>query len=272
MMRKNTKMQASLERAVTKEKLSKYIKRRQLAVAIADLSDAESVAYAGLNDNVMMYAASLPKIAILLAAVAAVDSGKVTWSDEVKGRLSSMIVQSNNDDASWATDLVGLAGIESTLRDPRYCLYDDTYGGLWVGRAYRSSGDVNRDPRFGIMHGATARQSVRFFSLLARDKLVTPEWSERMLGLMSPPKMHHKFVAALEKRPGVTFRARKSGTWRTYHADGALIEHSGRLYALTALADTRHGETLVRSIAEIADDIVLRRSPSRTLASAVSYR
>ncbi|MEK7703439.1 MAG: serine hydrolase [Myxococcota bacterium] len=268
LLRKSPKLQAALERGISKARLGKYLKRHKLSVAVVDLTDDDRVSYAGLNDNTMMYAASVPKIAALLSVVSAVEAGKLTWSDEMQTRLSSMIVHSSNEDASWAVDQVGLAAIESTMRDARYCLYDDTYGGLWIGRAFRSGGEVNRDPHFDITHGATARQAARFYAMLARGALVTPAWSERLLGLMAPPMLHHKFVAALEKRPGLTFLARKSGSWRTYHADSALIEHNGRRYAVTALADSKHGEELMRAVAEIADDAVLRTSPSRTLASA----
>src|SRR6185436_16307468 len=114
---------------------------------------------------------------------------------------------------------------EEVLRDPKYCLYDDTNGGLWVGLSYGPTAKAHPDPHFSITHGATARQAARFYALLEAGKLVSPHWSFRMLGLMSPPAHFHKFVGGLQGREGVIFLARKSGTWRNFHADSALIQH-----------------------------------------------
>ena len=42
------------------------IAHQHVAVSLVDLTDESNPRYAGVNDEVMMYAASLPKIAILL--------------------------------------------------------------------------------------------------------------------------------------------------------------------------------------------------------------
>ena len=93
----------------------------------------------------MMYAASVPKIAILLAFLNHVKNGDIKWTYEFDKRLSNMIIASDNRDASWAVDMVGLFAIEKLLRDPKYCLYDDVHGGLWVGRSYGGGGGGQRD-------------------------------------------------------------------------------------------------------------------------------
>ena len=77
-----------------------------------------------------------------------------------------------------------------------------------------------------------------------------------MQGLMSPPAHHHKFVGALGKRAGVVFLARKSGTWSVFHADSALIQHFDRRFVLVGLAETRAGESIMRELAVLADDII----------------
>ena len=78
-----------------------------------------------------------------------------------------------------------------------------------------------------------------------------------MLGLMSPPKHHHKFVGGLGKEPGVVFLARKSGTWQYFHADSALIKHFDNLYVLVGIAETKSGETIMRQLAKVADELIM---------------
>ncbi len=253
---KNNVMQRNLVKKLKAKGWQNAIDKEALAVAVVDFTDKNRVFYAGVNDNKMLYAASLPKIAILLTVIEAVNAGTVKWTHEFDKRLQNMIVASSNSDASWATDLVGLLAIERVMRDPRYCFYDEEVGGLWVGRAYRGGGATNRDPLFNISHGATARQVARFYGMLNHGKLVSPHWSFRMLGLMSPPKHHHKFVGAIGKRDGTTFLARKSGSWRTFHADSALIQRYDRRYVIVGLADLKSGETVMRELALLVDDLI----------------
>ena len=71
-------LQASLERELAARPAWKaLVDRRKLAVGLVDLSDPQHVRYASLNGAEMMYAASLPKIAVLLAAEEAMESGKL---------------------------------------------------------------------------------------------------------------------------------------------------------------------------------------------------
>jgi beta-lactamase class A len=253
---KSATLQKTLERAIRKIGWQKLVDRKALSVALVDLSRPGKRYYAGINDNHMLYAASLPKIAILLSVVEAVQAGRIEWTHEFDRRLQNMIVASSNPDASWGTDLVGLLAIEKTLRDPRYCFYDNEHGGLWVGRAYRSGGASNRDPKYNISHGATARQVARYYAMLDAGRLVSRHWSFRMLGLMAPPKHFHKFVGALSGQTGVVFLARKSGTWRNYHSDSVLVQHLGWRYVLVGLSQTRDGEQIMRKLAVLADGII----------------
>ncbi|OGQ79556.1 MAG: hypothetical protein A2289_03990 [Deltaproteobacteria bacterium RIFOXYA12_FULL_58_15] len=267
---KNPGLQKALEAAVKAAGWQTYVDKKILAVSLVDLSRRGKRYYAGINDDVMLYAASLPKIAILLSVIEAVEDGRLKWTHEFDRRLQNMIVASSNPDASWGTDLVGLLAIEKTMRDPRYCFYDDESGGLWVGRAYRGGGASNRDPKFNISHGATARQVARYYTMLDAGLLVSRHWSFRMLGLMSPPKHHHKFVGGINDRAGVVFLARKSGTWRTFHADSVLVQHLGARYVLVGLADLRDGEQLMRQLSGVADDIIMEgkhRVPTRKRVS-----
>ncbi len=144
------------------------------------------------------------------------------------------------------------------LRLPRYCLYEEGVGGLWVGRAFEKGGESYRDPLKSISHGASTRQTARFYAMLDEGKLVSPYWSQWMLAHMGPPEYVHKFVKALQRRQRVDFVARKSGTWQHFHADSALIQHGPNRYVLTALAAHPEGEAMLQKIAKISDDVVMR--------------
>ena len=61
--------QSDLEKTLNSNaKWKRLISQKKLAVGVVDLDDPYNPRYARLNGNVMMYAASLPKIAILLAS------------------------------------------------------------------------------------------------------------------------------------------------------------------------------------------------------------
>jgi beta-lactamase class A len=262
--RKHPGLQRVLLKKLWSAGFDRYVNKGALAVSLVDLTVKGKQFYAGVNDDTMIYSASLPKIAVLLAVVNAASEGKLEWTYEHDRRMRHMITASDNPDASWGVEQVGLEAIAKVLRDPKYCLYDEEHGGLWVGRGYGGTHGENRDPLFNISHGATARQAARFYTMLEAGRLVSPHWSFRMLGLMSPPIHFHKFVGGLQGREGVIFLARKSGTWRNFHSDSALIQHQGRVYAIVAIAEAKDGEKILRELIKQVDDIVMDGSHRKT--------
>jgi beta-lactamase class A len=257
LQRDDAGLHAALESALATAGLGDDVAQSRLAVAVVDLTRAQT-RYAGFNDDVMFYAASLPKILSLLAMADAAETGRIAWSDTVASRLSNMINRSSNADASWAFERVGLDALQEVVTRPGYCFYGRENGGLWLGRAFRPGGPTRRDPSFHISHGATARQVARFYVLMDRDLFDGDATNRRVKAAMGPPALRHKFVGALADRP-VTITARKSGTWRHHHADSALIEHGSRRYALVALAHSSRGSEMLRSVARLVDDVMMDR-------------
>jgi beta-lactamase class A len=254
---KHPGLQALLDRGLRDAGLAQALDRRKLAVALVDASRPGEIFYAGINDDNMLYAASLPKIGILLAVIESVERGTIEWDDEFRYKLRKMITISNNQYATWGAELVGLRPMAKILLDPRYCLYEGGVGGLWVGRPFKKGGPSYRDPLKSISHGASARQVARFYVLLDRGRLVSRYWSNYMLRLMAPPEYFHKFVAALQDRERLDFVARKSGTWQHFHSDSVLVQHGPARYVLVGLAEHEDGEAMLRRVAPVADDIVL---------------
>jgi beta-lactamase class A len=68
-------LQQKLENLVRQQGLWGKIKSKHLALAVVDLSDLQNPRLAELNGNQMYYAASLPKIAILLGVFVEIEAG-----------------------------------------------------------------------------------------------------------------------------------------------------------------------------------------------------
>jgi beta-lactamase class A len=221
----NKELQANLEREINNNPYWKsLIAQKKMSVGIVDLSNPNNVKFASINGNHMMYAASLPKIAILLAAMDAIEKGELKETPEVKKDMRLMISKSNNAASTRMIDRVGYDKIESVMTDPKYMFYDEDHGGgLWVGKRYGGGGDTNREPLKNLSHAATVNQVCRYYYLLANGKLVNRKRSTQMLKIMGNPELHHKFVNTVEQVAPEADLYRKSGSWKSYHSDSILV-------------------------------------------------
>ena len=82
---------------------------------------------------------------------------------------------------------------------------------------------------------------------------------------MGSPAIHHKFVAGLSQVHPEAALFRKSGTWRNFHADSALVERDGRRYIAVALSDDPRGGDWCKRLIVGLDDIVFSRAGARAL-------
>ena len=258
-------LQIILEKEINSNAVwKKLIANKKMSIGIVDLSDKANIKYAGLNDDNMMYAASLPKIAILLAAMDAIDKGELLDTKEVRNDMRLMISKSNNQASTRMIDRVGYEKIEAVLRAPKTKLYDEeTGGGLWVGKRYASGGRRYPEPLKGLSHAATTKQVCSFYYQLAMGNLISPKRSKEMLEIMKNPDLHHKFVNTLDKVAPKADIYRKSGSWKNYHADSALVWGPKRKYIIVALIDDGYGEQIIRNLV-IPLEKVLKKS--RTLS------
>lgn len=248
-----------------KEKLNanpewaQLIRNKKMAVGLVDLQNPMQARFASINGDEMMYAASLPKIAILLAAMDAMEKGELKETEEIRQDLHAMICVSNNQASTRMIDRLGYDKIEETLTDPRYELYDKDFGGgLWVGKRYASSGERHPDPIKGLSHAATASQVCRFYYLMALGQLVSPARSAQMLEYMHDPALHHKFVNSLDQIAPEAEVYRKSGSWKTFHSDSVLVwgKNPKRRYILVALINDADGEQSIRKLIKEVEKVL----------------
>jgi beta-lactamase class A len=256
-------LQKGLVRYINSLKLDEAANRKNLSVVVVDITDPFSPRMAYINPNEMMYAASLPKIAILLGAFDRIANGEIALDDQTLEKLKKMIRNSSNEAATEMLNRVGKDYLSDLLQSPRYRLYDpEKNGGLWVGKEYGKSPAYDRDPLHNLSHGATAYQVARFYYLLETGQLVSPELSELMKSILGNPAIEHKFVKGLKEVHPESRIYRKSGTWKQYHSDSAIVEHDGRRYIAVALAKSPHGEKWLTELIVALDKLVCEPNPT----------
>jgi beta-lactamase class A len=252
-------LETQLRRALAELGLDDDARRGRLAVALVDLTDPDVPRVAAVNPDHMMYAASLPKIAVLLAAFEKIAQGRMPYDDEARRLMERMIRQSDNAATTELMHRVGKEYIARVLLSPRYRLYDPRHdGGLWVGKDYAQAGLWRRDPLHNLSHGATPMQVARFYYLLQTENLVTPQWSREMKRVMSGREhLNHKFVRGLTRITSRIQLARKSGSWGTFHSDSALVTRSGHTYIAVALCDDPNGSNWMSELIVAMDRIII---------------
>jgi beta-lactamase class A len=254
---RDARLQRALDDLLQAQGLTDAAAGHRLAVVVVDVTDPAVPRVAEVNGDRMMYAASLPKIAILLGAMDTIQFGRAVPHAAIEHDIEQMIRYSSNSAATRVLAWVGRDRLLALLQSPRLRLYDpDRNGGLWVGKDYGGSPAYSRDPLANLSHGATAMQVARLFQLLEGGYLLDAEHSARMKAVLADPGIHHKFVKGLESRPGATIY-RKSGTWQQFHADGALVESGGRKLVLVGLADDPRGGDWLADMAAPLHDLVV---------------
>lgn len=250
-------LQARLEAVVRKKNLMSHVEAGRLALALVDISDIHQPRVAGFRQDQMMYAASLPKVAILLGAFVQVERGKLKLDETLMTDMTDMIRYSSNAAASRVLDRVGRKSLLAILQSPQYRLYDPKHGGgLWVGKAYARQGAYQRDPLHNLSHGATTLQVARFYYMLETQQLVGAELSRQMKDILANPGIPHKFVAGLKARPDAVVY-RKSGSWNEFHADSALVETSGKSFIIVGLAKHPQGGRWLADLAVPLHDLIV---------------
>jgi beta-lactamase class A len=262
-------LQRRLERELARLGLVTAADSGRLAVAVVDITTLDHPKVASINGDQMMYAASLPKLAILLGAFDKAQRQGAPFPAGLQADVERMIRNSSNPAATRVLEWVGREELLDLLQSPRLRLYDKTRnGGIWVGKDYAGGPAFHRDPLHNLSHGATAMQVARLLYMLESGELLNAEFSRAMKATLGDPGIRHKFVAGLATRPDARIY-RKSGTWRDFHADGAIVESAGRRLIMVALANDPAGGDWLARLAVVLHDLVVK-APNDTRLSAAA--
>jgi beta-lactamase class A len=225
----------------------------QTAVGVLDL---RRLRLAMIHPDRIEYAASVPKIGILLAYFELHPAAATNLDAKTKHELGLMAKASNNEMAAKFSQEMGLARIQEVLN--RYHFYETNRGGgIWVGKHYGKSGERIGDPIGNNSHGATVRQLLRFYLLLEQGNLVSPEASKRMREIFESPDIPHdqiKFVKGLAGRDVQIIR--KWGSWEDWFHDSAVITGPGRHYVLVALTRHPQGDQYLEELVKEVDELM----------------
>jgi beta-lactamase class A len=228
---------------------------KQTAVGVLDL---KRLRLAMIHPDRIEYAASVPKIGILLAFFQLRPDAAHNLDPETRRELGLMVKASSNEMATKFSRQLGLTAIQDVLNS---CgLYDaDRGGGIWVGKHYGKGDERIPDPVGGHSHAATVRQSLRFYLLMGQGRLVSPAASETMLEIFLSPEIPHdqiKFVKGLAGRDVQILR--KWGSWENWLHDTAVITGPNRRYILVGLTHHPKGDEYLADLAAAVDDLMTR--------------
>ena len=258
-------LQAALARSLAQRRdWSPLLAARKMAVGLVDLADPRAPRFAQVNGQTMLYAASLPKLVVLLAAFHGLAEGRLAPTPHLRQQLTAMIRESSNPAAAELIRRLGLPYIQSLLFLPRYRFYAPRQGGgLWVGSTFAPGGEQYPEPLQDLTQAATALQVCRFYYLLAYGRLLNPAASRQMLAIMAYPGLQDKFVAVLERTVPGSRLYRKNGTYGQTHCDSVLVWGPGRRrYILVGLVEDARGEQILRELVPLAEQ-ALRQTAGR---------
>ena len=249
-------LQRELNRIIDANGWGDMVDKNRFAVALVVLNDQGGYRLAMLNGHQMLYAASLPKLAVLFAAMVAAQEGDLQIDEALEQDLNNMIRVSCNACATRVMARVGRDKLLQILQRPEYAFYNENrYGGLWVGKDYGQSPAHKRDPIKGLSHGATVYQVARLYYRLAMGNLLDPQHTLLMRDILSRPGISHKFVKGLEGFDVTILR--KSGSWKNFHADSALVESDAGRYILVGMEDNANGEQHLQALARAVHPLVV---------------
>ncbi len=222
----------------------------------AGLLDLRTGRLALIHPDREEYAASVPKIGILLAYFALHPEAATSLDPETRHQLGLMAKASNNEMAAQFSRELGLKNIQQVLNEQGF--YDASRGGgIWVGKHYGQSDERYGDPVGDNSHAATIRHLLRYFLLLEQGRLLSPSASRAMREIFASPEIPHdqiKFVKGLEGRPVEIIR--KWGSWEDWLHDVAVVKGPGRHYILAALTRHPRGDEFLEDLARSVDDLL----------------
>ena len=225
----------------------------QTAVGVLDL---EHLKLAMIHPDRIIYAASVPKVGILLTYFVVHPEAATHLDPAIEHDLGLMAKQSNNEMASKFSHELTLTKVQDVINS--YDLYNkDHGGGIWVGKHYGKDTEKHMDPIGHNSHAATVRQLMRYWLWLEQGKLVSPEASKKMREIFASPSLKAddiKFVKGLKGRDVQIVR--KWGSWDNWYHDTAIVTGKDRHYIIVSLTEHPKGDDYLELLAQRVDDLM----------------
>ena len=222
------------------------------AFGVLDLTDLR---VAMVQPDAMFYAASVPKICIVMAYFDTHPEAITNLDPDVERELQLVIKRSDNELAAKYSQLVGLDKIQEMLQSKRYRFYDKDRGGFWCGKHYGIAEPRMGDPVHDHSHAATVRQCLRYYLMLEQGRLVSAAACAKLKEIFAAPDLefhNDRFVAGLNGRDVTIIR--KSGLWEDWHLDTARIQHGERVYLLAGMVHHPNGGEYLAETAAAVDE------------------
>lgn len=249
------RLQAKVEQIDASLRQQYGMTSEQTAVGVLDLKTCR---LAMIHPDRIEYAASVPKVGILLTYFRVHPDAATSLDPVTRHELGLMVKASNNEMAAKYSRQLGLKVIQGVLNDEGF--YDQAHGGgIWVGKHYGKGDERYPDPVGEHSHAATVRQLLRYFLLLEQGKLISPEASRTMREIFASPEIPHddiKFVKGLADRDVRIIR--KWGSWEDWNHDAAVVTGPDRHYILVALTRHPKGDDYLVELARAIDDLMQR--------------
>lgn len=246
-------LQADVEQLDTRLRETYGMATEQTAVGVLDL---RTMRLAMIHPDRIEYAASVPKVGILLAYFQLHPDAATNLDPVVRHELGLMAKASSNEMAAKYSRAMGLREIQQVLNDQGF--YDAARGGgIWVGKHYGPNSERIGDPVADHSHAATVRQLLRFWLLLEQRRLVSTAASKTMREIFESPGIPHddnKFVKGLAGRGADIIR--KWGTWQDWKHDSAVIRARRRHYILVGLTKHPRGDEYLVDLARGVDALL----------------
>lgn len=251
----DAKLQARVEAIDSGLRANYGMTTEQSAMGLMDLRDGR---VAMIHPDRGDYAASIPKIGILLAYFELHPEAATGLDTQTRHELGMMIKASNNEMAAKYSQTLGLKQIQRVL--DAYQFYDPKHGGIWMGKHYGQNEERIGDPLNNHSHAATVRQLIRFYLMLEQGKLVSPAASKTMREVFASPDIPHddiKFIKGLAGRPVEVLR--KWGSWEDWLHDSAIVSGPRRHYVLVGLTHHPKGDDYLAELARAIDNLMTER-------------
>ncbi len=231
--------------------------------AAAGLLDLKTLRLAMIHPDRGEYAASVPKVGILLAYFELHPEAATNLSALTRHELGLMTKASNNEAAARFSRELGLKRIQAVLNS--YHFYNTNCGGgIWIGKHYGQSDERYGDSIGDHSHAATVRQLLRYFLMLEQGRLVSRAASKTMREIFESPEIPHDDIKFLKGLAGRDVQViRKWGSWEDWRHDCALVTGPNRHYILAALTHHPKGDEYLAALANAVDDMMMADDANR---------